>query len=68
MELFRTKGTRLSQNRTNSIQIVRGRSDKYLASPLEGATIAREIYYRVAHSRRRVLSKFQLNQIGRAHV
>ena len=33
------------------------RSDKYVASPLESTTIAREIYYRVVHSRRRLLSK-----------
>ena len=38
---------------------VRGRSDKYLASPLDGATIAKETYCRVVHSRRRSLSKFQ---------
>ena len=41
---------------------VRGRSDKYLSSPPEGAIIAREIYYRVVHSRRRLLSKFQSNR------
>ena len=41
---------------------LRGRSDKYLVSPPEGATIAREIYYRVVHSRRRLLSKFQSNR------
>ena len=41
---------------------IRGRSDKYLASPSEGATIAREIYYRVVHSRRRLLSTFQSNR------
>ena len=41
---------------------IRGRSDKYLVLPPEGATIAREIYYRVVHSRRRLLSKFQSNR------
>ena len=40
---------------------VRGRSDKYLTSPPEGATISREIHYRVVHSRRRLQSKFQSN-------
>ena len=39
---------------------LRGRSDKYLASPPEGATIARQIYYRVVHFRR-LLSKFRSN-------
>ena len=34
----------------------------YLASSPEIATIAREIYYRVVHSRRRLLSKFQSNR------
>ena len=44
------------------MQYTRGRFDKYLASPPEGATIARQIYYRVVHSRsRRLLSKFQSN-------
>jgi len=37
-------------------------SDKYLASPPDGVTFAREIYYRVVHSRRRLLSKFQPNR------
>jgi len=32
---------------------IRGQSDKYLASPPDGVTIAREIYYRVVHFRRR---------------
>ena len=41
---------------------IRGQSDKYLASPPEGATIARETYYRVVHSRSRLLSKFQSNR------
>ena len=41
---------------------VRGRSKKYLASPPEGATIARDIYYRVVHSRKRLLSKCQSNR------
>ena len=43
-------------------QHLRGRSDKYLASPPKGANIAREIYYRVVHSRRYFSSKFQLNR------
>ena len=42
--------------------IVRGRPDKYLASPPDGATIARKIYYRVVHCHRRLLSKFQPNR------
>ena len=37
---------------------IRGRSDKYLALPPDDATIPREIYYRVVHCRRRLLSKF----------
>ena len=41
---------------------IRGRSYKYLASLPEGATIAREIYCRVVHSRRRLLSKYQSNR------
>ena len=41
---------------------IRGRSDKYLTSPPEGAAIVREIYYRVVHSRRRLLSKFHSNR------
>ena len=41
---------------------LRGQSDKYLASPPDGATIAREIYYRIVHCRRRLLSKFQPNR------
>lgn len=40
---------------------LQGRSDKYLDSPVDGATIARDIYYRVVHSRKRLLSKFQVN-------
>ena len=43
-------------------EIIRGRFDKCLASPPEGATIAREICYRVVHSRRYFSSKFQLNR------
>ena len=43
--------------------VLRERSDKYLASPPQGATTARDIYYRVVHSRRRLLSKFQSYQI-----
>jgi len=34
---------------------IRGQSDKYLASPPNGVTVAREIYCRVVHSRRRLL-------------
>ena len=41
---------------------LRGRSDKYLASLLEGATNVTEIYYRVVHFRRRLLSKFKSNR------
>ena len=41
---------------------IRGWSDKYLTSPPEGATIAKEIYYRVVHSRKRLLSKCQSNR------
>ena len=44
------------------ITFIRGRSDKYLASSLEGVTIAIEICYRVVHYRRRLLSKFQSNR------
>ena len=44
-----------------NLELVRGRSDNNLASSPAGATIAREIYYRVVHSRRRLLSKFQSN-------
>ena len=40
---------------------IRERFDKYLASPPEDATIEREIYYRVVHSPRQLLSKFQSN-------
>jgi len=36
---------------------VRGQSDKYSASLPDGVTIAREIYYRVLHSRSRLLTK-----------
>ena len=43
-------------------QHIRRWSDKYLTSPPEGATIAREIYYRVVHSRRRLHQKFQSNR------
>ena len=46
----------------NNFFNVRGQSDKYLASPPERASIAREIYYYVVHSSRRLLSKFQPNQ------
>jgi len=35
----------------NRFLYLRGQSDKYLASPPDGVTIAREIYYRVVHSR-----------------
>ena len=42
--------------------IIRGRSDKYLASSSEGANFAKEIYYRVVLSRRRPLSQFQSNR------
>jgi len=42
--------------------VLRGQSDKYLASPPDGVTIAREIYYRVVHSRRWLLSKFHPNR------
>ena len=41
---------------------IRGRSDMYLASPPDGVSIARDIYYRVVHSHRRLLSKFQSNR------
>ena len=41
---------------------IRGRSDKYLASRSNGASIAREIYYRVVHSLTRLLSKYQPNR------
>ena len=44
---------------------IRGRSDKYLASLPESAIIAREICYRVVHSCRRLLSKFQSNRTCR---
>ena len=46
----------------NSFTDIRGRSDKYLASPPGGATIAREINCRAVHSRRWLLSKFQSNR------
>ena len=36
---------------------LRGQSDKYLASWPDGASIAREKYYHVVHSLRRLLSK-----------
>ena len=42
---------------------MRGQSDKYLASSPEGATIARQIYCHVVHSRRWLLSKFLSNRI-----
>jgi len=42
--------------------INRGQSHKYLASPPDGVTITKEIYYRVVHSCRRLLSKFQPNR------
>jgi len=32
---------------------IRGQSNKYLALPPDGVTIAREIYYRAVHSRSR---------------
>lgn len=41
---------------------VQGRSDKYLASPPEGATSTREICFRVVHSHKRLLSKTQPNR------
>ena len=41
---------------------IREQSDKCLTSSPEGATIATEIYYRVVHSRRRLLSKFKSNR------
>ena len=41
---------------------LRGRSDKYLVSPPEGATITRDIYYCVVNSREGLLSKFQSNR------
>ena len=46
----------------NRMMNIRGRSDKYLASSREYATIAREIYYCAVHSRRRLLSKLQSNR------
>jgi len=45
-----------------SCTCIRGPSDKYLASPSDGVTIAREINYRVVHFRRLLLSKFQPNR------
>ncbi len=42
---------------------VRGWSDKYLASPPDGVTIARRVYCCVEPSCRRLTSKFQSNQI-----
>jgi len=45
-----------------AVVVLRGQSDKYLASPPDGVTIARKIYYRVVHSRRRLLPKFQPNR------
>lgn len=39
-----------------------GRSDKYLAITSDDTTIAKNIYYRVKHSRRHILSKFQLDR------
>ena len=41
---------------------IQGRCDKYLVLSPVGAIIAREIYYRVVHSRRGLLSKFQSNR------
>ena len=49
-------------NRKNKMCCLRGRSDKYLTSLPKGVTIAREIYSRVVHSRRRLLLKFQSNR------
>ena len=43
-------------------QYLWGRFDECLASLPDGATIAKEIYYRVVHCRRRLLSKFQPNR------
>lgn len=42
---------------------VRGRSDKSLASPSGGGTIAWDKYFCIVHSCRRLLSKLQPNQI-----
>ena len=50
------------RGQSQSLINLRGQFDKCLASPPERATIAREIYYRVVHSRRRLLSKFQSNR------
>ena len=55
--MFDTKNVMCEEKITCTVQQkIRGRPDKYLASPPEGATIAREIYYRVVHSRRRLLN------------
>ena len=45
-----------------SVDNIRGRFDKYLASPPEGSAVAKEIYYRVVHSRRQLLSTFLSNR------
>ncbi len=42
---------------------IRGWSDKYLASPPDGVTIAKRVYYSVEPSCRRLISKFQSNRI-----
>ena len=52
----------LQIQRGKDVAEIRGRSDKYLTSSSEGATVAREMYYRVVHSRRRLLSKFHSNR------
>ena len=44
------------------VELVRGRFDKCLASPPEGAAIARDVLHRVVHSRGRLLSKFGSNR------
>ena len=54
--------TSIHSNILCNIYYIRGRFDNSLASPSEGSTIAREIYYLVVHSRRRLLSKFQSNR------
>ena len=45
-----------------NLSYIRGWFDKYLASPPDGASIAREIYYRIVHSHRWLWSKFQPNR------
>lgn len=41
---------------------IRGQSDKYLALPPDGVTIARKKYYSVEHFHRRQLSNFLSNR------